>query len=117
MNLQLFLIGNAILKGLVIGTLFPRKKSEVEKHHVFKVSCCILNEGSQPGIESFITGLEFLQNESRLLEWTPVFRKYPNFDEIPVDLLLFSVFERDKAEFMHAIRGRRMQRVQPKGYS
>ena len=59
----------------------------------------------QPGIESYISGMDFWQDESRQLEWSPVFRKYQNFEEIPLDNSMFAVFERDKAKFTNAIRG------------
>lgn len=93
----------------VTGSLFPRENSEFEKPHIFKVSCRVLNGVSQPGIETYISGADFWQNESRFLEWTPVFRKYPSFFEIPVDQSMFSIFERDKVIFTDAICGTGIQ--------
>lgn len=87
------------------GTLFPRAGDQKLKPHVFRVTRRDHNGIVEAGVESYITGLDFMQNESRLLEWTPIFRKYPDFQQIPVDMSMFSVFHRDKWVFCSAIVG------------
>jgi hypothetical protein len=87
------------------GVLFPRASNQKLKPHVFRVTQRDQDGVAQPGVESYITGIDFMQNESRFLEWTPIFRRYPDFQRIPVDDTMFSTFLRDKWAFSESIVG------------
>lgn len=88
------------------GALFPRVSEQQKKPHVFTITRREWNDVVQPGVESFITGFDFMTNSSHSLSWVPIFRKYPDFGSIPVDTSMYSIFEADKRSFIGSIIGR-----------